>query len=76
MTEQENFESASELLKQFEDLLSKDMAKYKEMFERCKKSTRYHLDQDFRGSCDSVEGLLADMEQNLKILRQRKETLR
>jgi hypothetical protein len=76
MTEQEKSESVSKLLKQLEDSLSKDMAKYKEMFEQCKKSTQYQLDQDFRGSCDSIEGLLADMERNLKILRQRKETLR
>jgi predicted transcriptional regulator len=72
MSEQEKSESVSKLLKQFEDSLIKDMTKYKEMFERCKMSTQYQLDQNFRGSCDSIEGYLADIERNLKALRQRK----
>ncbi len=77
MVGQEKFGSNLErLIPYFEDSLTKRISKFKEIFENCKNSTQYQLDQEFRGQCDSMEDLLADMSNDLEIVRQAKANLR
>jgi hypothetical protein len=37
---------------------------------------QYQLNDEFRGHCESIKGLLFDMERDLEALRQRKANLR
>ncbi len=76
MAEQEQFSSISEVLQQLEDSLSKGMTKSTEIFERCKKSTQYQSDQEFRAICDGIQGLLADMSNDLELVKQAKANLK
>lgn len=76
MPEQEKFGSKLEyLLQHFENSLTKRIAKFKEILENCKNSTQYQRDQRFRGQCDSIEGLLADMSNDLEMVRRAKANL-
>lgn len=77
MPEQEKFGSnIEELLQYFEDSLTKRIAKFKEIYENCKNSMQHQPNQEFRGNCESIKGLIVDMERDLEILRQKKANLR
>lgn len=76
MTEREKFGSNLELIRYFENSLVKSIDTLKKIYENCKNSTQYQLNDEFRGHCESIKGLLFDMERDLEILRQRKGNLR
>ena len=73
MVKQEKLGPNSErLIRYFEDSLTKRIPKFKKIVENCKNNTQYQQDKDFRGQCDSMEGLLVDMLKDLEIVRRAK----
>jgi len=76
MNLREKFGSNLELIEYFENSLVKKIDSFKKIYENCKNSMQYQLNDEFRGHCESIKGLLLDMERDLEILRQRKANLR
>jgi len=83
MTEQEKFESVSELLRQLEDSLNREVAELKEKVEEYKKraeqSREQHLAKQYQDQCDEIatafEARLGTMSADLELVRQAKAIL-
>ena len=69
MTDREKVVFNEEFKQHLENSLNKNIAKLKNIFERGKTSAQYQLNEEFRAQCDSIEGLLADMSKDMKMIK-------
>ena len=72
MADREKVIFNEEFRQYLENSLAKKIAKLKEIFEGCEKSTQYQLNQEFRSQCGGIKGLLADMSKDLEMVKQAK----
>ncbi|GEM_PF-5967371 len=74
MSEQEKviFNDSEELKQYFEDLISKRTANLKQMIEKFKNSSKDNRSQHCDETAKAFEGLLADMLNDLKLVKQAK----